>query len=95
MADRLKVVIVNDGCPYLATDWMGRYLRDAFPGQVYYLRKCNGGVSAARNYGVRFAIAAWPSLRAVFPLDADNRLSPHTIRTRGTVWTVGRRLGLP
>src|SRR4051812_2829391 len=51
MRDRTRVVIVNDGCPYPATDWMGRYLRDAFPGEVYYLRKCNGGVSAARNHG--------------------------------------------
>jgi glycosyltransferase involved in cell wall biosynthesis len=78
---RTRIVIVNDGCPFPSTDWLGSYLKDAYPNSVYYLRKANGGLSSARNRGIRFALAAWPSVRAVFPLDADNRLSPTTLET--------------
>src|SRR5262249_32003651 len=49
------------------------------PGEVYYLKKPNGGLSSARNYGIRFALDAWPSIQAFFLLDADNKLSPHTL----------------
>ena len=79
VADRLRVVIVNDGCPYPSTDRLGRFFQDAFPETVRYLRTPNAGLSSARNLGVRFALTAWPTVRAVFPLDADNRLSPHTL----------------
>jgi glycosyltransferase involved in cell wall biosynthesis/GT2 family glycosyltransferase len=81
IGDRLRIVIVNDGCPYPSTDRLGRFFRDAFPQTVRYLRQRNGGLSSARNLGVRFALTAWPTIRAVFPLDADNRLSPHTLAT--------------
>jgi glycosyltransferase involved in cell wall biosynthesis len=77
--EQTKIIIVNDGCPYRSTDWLGKYFQDAFPGEVYYLKKSNGGVSSARNYGVRFALAMWPSIQAIFPLDADNKLSPTTL----------------
>lgn len=79
MRDRSRVVIVNDGCPYPSTDWLGRYFRDAYPGFVQYLKKPNGGLSSARNHGIRFALAAWPTVEAVFPLDADNKLSTTTL----------------
>jgi hypothetical protein len=73
------VVIVNDGCPDLETDRIGQALRDAHPGRVAYLRQPNSGLSAARNAGIRHAFARWPHLEAVFPLDADNMLSVHTL----------------
>ncbi|HSF19255.1 MAG TPA: glycosyltransferase [Vicinamibacteria bacterium] len=76
---QLATVIVNDGCPCPSTDWVSRFFRDAYPGEVFYLKKQNGGLSSARNYGVRFALDAWPWLEAVFLLDADNKLSPQTI----------------
>ena len=79
IADRVKVIIVNDGCPRESTDRMGRYFSEMFRGKVFYLRKSNGGLSSARNYGVRFALNAWPSVEAIFPLDADNRFSPLTL----------------
>ena len=48
----------------------------AHPGRVFALRRPNGGLSAARNTGIDFALAAFPALRALFCLDADNRLHP-------------------
>ncbi|MCW2989159.1 MAG: hypothetical protein JWM24_2097, partial [Solirubrobacterales bacterium] len=73
------VVIVNDGCPDPETDRIGQALRDAEPRRVAYLRQPNGGLAAARNAGIRRAFARWPEVEAVFPLDADNRLSTHTL----------------
>jgi len=79
IADRVKIIIVNDGCPRESTDTIARYFSEIFRGRVFYLRKSNGGVCSARNRGVRFALNAWPSLEAIFPLDADNKLSPLTL----------------
>ncbi len=73
------VAIVNDGCPDPETHRIGQALRDADPGRVAYLRQPNGGVSAARNAGIRQALARWPEVEVVFPLDSDNLLSPHTL----------------
>jgi hypothetical protein len=73
------VVIVDDGCPEPATDRVARALRDATPDRVAYRRQPNRGVSAARNAGIRHACARWPQVKAIFPLDADNELSPHTL----------------
>jgi hypothetical protein len=73
------VVIVNDGCPDPETDRIGRTLRDAHPDRVSYLHQPNRGLSAARNAGILRAFARWPQVESVFPLDADNMLSPHTL----------------
>ncbi|HEY6206978.1 MAG TPA: glycosyltransferase [Chthoniobacterales bacterium] len=81
MIDKVRIVIVNDGCPYAATDAIARTFFDAHPGLIYYLRKPNGGLSSARNHGIRFALASWPSVKAIFPLDADNKLSARTLET--------------
>lgn len=73
------VIIVNDGCPDPESDRIAQVLRDAHPDRVAYLRQPNRGVSAARNAGIRLAFSRWPQVEAVFPLDADNLLSPHTL----------------
>lgn len=75
------IVIVNDGCPEPETDRIGSALRDANPNRIAYLNQENGGVSAARNAGIKLALRRWPGVEAVFPLDADNRLSPQTLAT--------------
>jgi glycosyltransferase involved in cell wall biosynthesis len=75
----VRTVIVNDGCPDPSTDELARLFSSQFPGEVFYLRKDNGGLSSARSSGIRFALDAWPSIQAILPLDADNRLSPHTL----------------
>ena len=79
MRTNIRTVIVNDGCPYESTDELGQLFHSVHPREVLYLRKENGGLSSARNHGVRFALEAWPSIQAIFPLDADNILSPDTI----------------
>jgi hypothetical protein len=63
MRPRVRTVIVDDGCPSPETERAGRYFREAFPGEVFYVRKPNGGVSSARNYAIRFALDAWPGAR--------------------------------
>jgi hypothetical protein len=73
------VVIVNDGCPDPSSHRIAQTLRDAYPDRIAYLRLPNEGLSAARNAGIRRAFARWPHLEAVFPLDADNMLSPQTL----------------
>lgn len=75
----IAIVIVNDGCPLEETDRVGRMLARAHP-SVFYLRQPNRGLSGARNAGAAFALARWPELRAIFPLDADNLLRPHAMR---------------
>jgi glycosyltransferase involved in cell wall biosynthesis len=75
------VVIVNDGCPDPETERIAATLRDAHPDRVAYLRQPNRGLSAARNAGIRQALLRWPQLDAIFPLDADNQLSRHTLAT--------------
>lgn len=72
-------VIVDDGCPMSETREVGLAFVQCYPGRVYYLRRRNGGLSAARNTGIDFALAAWPECRALYMLDADNRLHPHFI----------------
>jgi hypothetical protein len=79
IATGVGVVIVNDGCPDPETDRIGQALRDAHPDRVAYLRQPNSGLSAARNAGIRQALTRWPHIEAIFPLDADNMLSPHTL----------------
>ena len=69
-------VVVDDGCPYPETSRTAVSMAAAHPGRVFALRRRNGGLAAARNTGIEFALAAFPALRALFCLDADNRLHP-------------------
>jgi hypothetical protein len=78
-----RVVIVNDGCPFASTHATATALQRAHPDRVEYVRQANAGLSAARNAGVERALDAWPDLDAIFPLDADNLLSPWTL---GVLW---------
>ncbi|MBP0494794.1 glycosyltransferase [Pararoseomonas indoligenes] len=73
---RVAAVVVDDGCPMPETRAAALRFATAHPGRVFLLRKANGGLSAARNTGIDFVLRAWPGCRAVFFLDADNRLGP-------------------
>ena len=75
----IVVIIVNDGCQYPETDRVSRDFALAHPERVIYLYRPNGGLSAARNTGIEFALNTWNSLAAVYLLDADNRIAPQTI----------------
>ena len=70
------IIVINDGCAFEETDHVCRDFAVANPGKLYYLRKSNGGLSAARNTGINFALAAFPALESVYFLDADNRIEP-------------------
>lgn len=74
------VVIVNDGCPHPDTDEVCQTFAATHPGRIFYLHKRNGGLSAARNSGIDFALAAFPDLEAVYLLDCDNRIGPHLLQ---------------
>lgn len=74
------VVVVNDGCPQEATHDVCQAFAAAHPGRVFYLRKRNAGLSAARNTGIEFSLAAFPALEAVYFLDCDNRMGPHLLQ---------------
>ncbi len=74
-----RVVLVNDGCPFAETDEVCQTYARAHPDKVRYVRRRNGGLSAARNSGVEAALALWPSVQAVQVLDADDRLGPRSL----------------
>lgn len=74
----IVTIIVDDGCPFVETSVMGSSLALAYD-DVHYLRKPNGGLSSARNAGIDHALTHFPSIRAVYFLDADNRVSPTTL----------------
>src|SRR4051794_4382568 len=75
-APALAAVVVDDGCPSPATASVALQYAAAHPGRVLLLRQRNQGLSAARNSGIEFALRAFPACRALFFLDADNRLQP-------------------
>lgn len=76
-----RVVAVNDGCPWEETDRVCRTYAAAHPDRVTYVRRKNGGLSAARNTGIDVALHAWPSVEAVQLLDSDDRLGPRALAT--------------
>src|SRR4051794_39417908 len=71
-----SIVVVEDGCPFPETARVCRDFAAAHPGRIHHLRKRNNGLSAARNTGIDFALAAFPNLEAVYFLDSDNRIQP-------------------
>jgi glycosyltransferase involved in cell wall biosynthesis len=75
----IGVVIVDDGCPFDSTREIAAELCDAHPEHVLCLHEANRGLSAARNTGIAHALEHWPHIEAIFPLDSDNLLSPHTL----------------
>lgn len=73
------IILVNDGCPHQETDTICLEYAAAFPDKIVYLKKLNGGLSSARNHGIKYALSKWPSLNAIYLLDADNRLRSDSI----------------
>lgn len=79
-----RVVVVNDGCPYEETDRVCSGYARAYPNRIRYVRRRNGGLSAARNTGVQVALDTWPSVEAVQMLDSDDRLGPASLEAAYT-----------
>ncbi|WEK03636.1 MAG: glycosyltransferase [Candidatus Devosia phytovorans] len=76
----IATVIVDDGCPFPETAEIGQAYAMAHP-NVFYVRKPNGGLSSARNYGIDFALRNFPGFEAIYLLDADNRITPNALAT--------------
>lgn len=72
----VRIVIVNDGCPHKETEALCRAYAEAWPERIRYVRKPNGGLSDARNAGIRHVLAEEPEVDAIYMMDADNRLRP-------------------
>lgn len=72
----IRLILVNDGCPHQETEDVCLDYARLMPDRVTYLRKPNGGLSDARNHGIRHVLDHLPSVDAVYLLDADNRLRP-------------------
>src|SRR5690606_11480916 len=70
----LHLVLVSDGCPMPETVQVCREYGQAYPELVSYPRKRNGGLSDARNFGIRHVLKRFPTVEAIYMLDADNRL---------------------
>ncbi len=86
------VVIVNDGCPHAETDQTCFVLSQSRPDLIYLVKE-NGGPSSARNFGLDFAVDSYPNLKAVFFLDADNRLSPDALKAGWDVLEANGQVG--
>ena len=54
----LQIIVVNDGTPDHAQDIIDRYVQN-FPNKVIGLKKENGGLSDARNYGIPYAVGEY------------------------------------
>lgn len=79
-APAFAVALVNDGCPYRETDLVCLgFARSVAAPPIHYLKRRNGGLSAARNTGINFLLRRYPSLQAIYFLDADNRLRSHAL----------------
>jgi glycosyltransferase involved in cell wall biosynthesis len=76
----IATVIVDDGCPFPETAEIGQAYALAHR-NVFYVRKPNGGLSSARNYGIEFALRNFPEFDAIYLLDADNRITPTALAT--------------
>ncbi|MFD0979795.1 glycosyltransferase [Tropicimonas aquimaris] len=75
----IHVFLVNDGCPHAETEAVCSDYALACPDRITYLRKPNGGLSDARNHGIRHAMKAFPGVEALYMLDADNKLRPDAL----------------
>lgn len=72
----IGTVVIDDGCPFAETRAAALTFARQYPSRVCYFRTANSGLSAARNAGIAFALRTWPSVRALYMLDSDNRLRP-------------------
>jgi glycosyltransferase involved in cell wall biosynthesis len=64
-----EIIVVDDG-----SQDSTREVVESYPAPVRYLWRPNGGVSAARNMGIRESTCPWVAI-----LDADDQWEPHKI----------------
>ena len=69
--DDMEIIIVNDGSKDQSKQKIERYL-EKYP-KIKYLEKENGGLSDARNYGLKFATGEYVAF-----LDSDDYVEKNT-----------------
>ena len=68
-------VIVDDGDPDPAMVELCNLYASAYPTLFHYVRpRNNGGLSAARNSGINYALSTWSSLEVILIPDGDDRV---------------------
>ena len=77
-APPFDIVIVNDGCDLAQTRQSLDGWQSAHPEKITLLTQPNQGLSAARNTGIAHALKN-PEMRAIYFLDADNRLDANAL----------------
>jgi CDP-glycerol glycerophosphotransferase (TagB/SpsB family) len=70
--ENIQIILVNDESPDNSEEICLKYQAE-YPDNVVYVKKPNGGVSSARNYGIQFARG-----RYIQFLDPDDSVSPNT-----------------
>jgi glycosyltransferase involved in cell wall biosynthesis len=75
----VEAVVVDDGSTDGTEEALKRSFRD---GRIRYIRQENGGPGAARNTGIRAAWGAYITF-----LDADDQLTPDSIKARMSLMT--------
>ena len=70
------IIVVNDGCPFEESDLQIKSIAAVYPDRFRYVVQPNSGLSAARNTGVDYALSHFPSVQAIYFMDADNALLP-------------------
>jgi glycosyltransferase involved in cell wall biosynthesis len=77
-----EVVVVDDGSTNAETmELCARLPHYYYPFQLRCLHKPNGGLSSARNYGIRHSCGD-----VILPLDADDKLTPDAIEEYTTLF---------
>lgn len=71
-----ELIIVDDG----STDNSAAIVKSIHDYRIRYIHKKNGGVSSARNWGVKMAKSEW-----VIFLDADDNFFPHCLEV---LWSI-------
>jgi glycosyltransferase involved in cell wall biosynthesis len=74
-SEPILIAVVVDGCPDPETLEVAESFRTAHPETIRVLHRRNGGLSAARNTGIRYFLAACPQVEAIVFLDSDNLLA--------------------
>jgi hypothetical protein len=86
-------VIVNDGCPYETSHRLASSLAALHPERTHYIYQRNRGLAAARNRGIRYSLARWPEIAAIFPLDCDNVLDSEALEKLYAILLANRDAG--
>src|SRR5215469_10386808 len=68
------IIVVNDGCPYQESNLQIKSIVSVYPDLVRYVIQQNSGLSAARNTGIDYALTHFPSVQAIYFMDADNAI---------------------